>query len=170
MLRSAFPVDGSAGPAALRIELRGGSRAGVERSLLRRVAQRVVAAEGLSGSLLLSIALVDDAAIRTVNREQRGIDAATDVLSFPLLEELQASSEVFALPPDTPRHLGDVLISYQRAADQAAEYGHSFGREVCYLLAHGVLHLLGYDHLEEAERLAMRAREEAALAPLGLTR
>jgi probable rRNA maturation factor len=119
---------------------------------------------------VLSIALVDDAAIRTMNREQRGIDQATDVLSFPLLEHLQSAGEGFALPPDAPRHLGDVVISYERAAAQAAEYDHSFNREVCYLLAHGVLHLLGYDHVEEREQVAMRAREEAALAPLGLTR
>ena len=161
--------QGGAEPA-LRIELRGGARAGVPRPLLLRVAQRVVTDEQLSGPLVLSIALVDDAAIRTMNREQRGIDQATDVLSFPLLEHLQSAGEGFALPPDAPRHLGDVVISYERAAAQAAEYGHSFNREVCYLLAHGVLHLLGYDHVEEGEQVAMRAREEAALAPLGLTR
>ena len=155
---------------ALRIEVRGGARAGVRRALLARVAQRVVTAEQLSGPLVLSIALVDDVAMRTVNREQRGIDQATDVLSFPLLEHLQSAGEGFALPPEAPRHLGDVVISYERAAAQAAEYGHSFDREVCYLLAHGVLHLLGYDHVEESEQIAMRAREEAALTPLGLSR
>lgn len=154
----------------LRIELRGGARAGVPRALLLRVAQRVVTEEQLSGPLLLSIALVDDAAIRAVNHKHRGIDQATDVLSFPLLEHLQSAGDGFALPPDAPRHLGDVVISYERAAAQAAEYGHSFNREVCYLLAHGVLHLLGYDHVEQGEQMAMRAREEAALAPLGLTR
>ena len=91
-------------------------------------------------------------------------------LSFPLLPDLQPEAPEFVLPPDAPRHVGDVLISYERAVAQAAEYGHSVEREVCYLLAHGILHLLGHDHQEEAERARMREREEAALRPLGLTR
>jgi probable rRNA maturation factor len=74
------------------------------------------------------------------------------------------------LPPDEPRLLGDVLISYERAVVQAGEYGHSLDRELCYLLVHGVLHVLGYDHLEDEERRQMRAREEAALGALGLIR
>ena len=92
------------------------------------------------------------------------------MLSFPLLDEFQTSDSGFALPPGEPRHLGDVLISYERARAQAAAYGHSVERELCYLLAHGVLHLLGYDHRRPKERRAMREREEAALRPLGLAR
>jgi probable rRNA maturation factor len=144
-------------------------RAPLPRGLLQRVARRVVAAERLTGRLVLGLHLLDDEALRTANRSQRGLDATTDVLSFPLLPELQPSGD-FVLPPDEPRHLGDVLISYPRARQQAAEYGHSVEREICYLLAHGILHLLGYDHQEEAERLIMRQHEEAALAPLGLGR
>ena len=130
----------------------------------------MVAEEGLGGPLVLGIHLLDDVRLRRANRELRGVDAETDVLSFPLLSELQASASGFALPPGEPRHLGDVLISFERARAQAAEYGHSVERELCYLLAHGVLHLLGYDHLQPNERRAMREREEAALQPLGLTR
>jgi probable rRNA maturation factor len=130
----------------------------------------VIAAEGLAGPLVLGVHLLDDVGLRQANRELRGLDSETDVLSFPLLSELQTSAPSFALPPGEPRHLGDVLISFERARAQAAEYGHSVERELCYLLAHGVLHLLGHDHVQPTERRAMREREEAALRPLGLTR
>jgi probable rRNA maturation factor len=142
----------------------------VSSRLLRAVARRVIQAEGLVGRLRLDVQILDDAGLRAVNREHRGIDAATDVLSFPLLDELQQGGREFAIPPDEPRLLGDVLISFERAVLQAAEFGHSVERELCYLLAHGVLHLLGYDHVAEDERLQMRKREEAALQPLGLAR
>jgi probable rRNA maturation factor len=155
---------------SLRVELGISVEAPVDRRLLRRVARRVATAEGLAGPHVLAVHLADDEALRRANREQRGIDRATDVLSFPLLPDLQPGSQAFALPPDEPRHLGDVLISYERAAAQAAEYGHGVEREVCYLLAHGILHLLGHDHEEAGERQRMREREEAALGPLGLAR
>jgi probable rRNA maturation factor len=154
----------------LRIELRNEVGAPLDPALLRKVARRVVAAEGLVGPHLLAVHLLDDAGLRAANREQRGVDAPTDVLSFPLLPEFQQGATEFALPPDAPRHIGDVLISYERATAQAAEYEHPVEREVSYLLAHGVLHLLGYDHVAEDERGAMRAKEEAALGPLGLSR
>ena len=114
--------------------------------------------------------LLDDVELRRVNREQRGVDVETDVLSFPLLSELQPVGSDFALPPTEPRHLGEVLISFERALSQAAQFGHGLERELCYLLAHGVLHLLGYDHALQEEGERMRAREEAALQPLGLAR
>ena len=113
---------------------------------------------------VLSLHLVSDQTIRSLNREHRARDAPTDVLSFPLYEA------GFALPPDEAVHLGDVVISYPRAVDQAHNYGHSVDREIGYLVAHGVLHVLGYDHEDEAERLLMRAKEEEALRSLGLTR
>jgi probable rRNA maturation factor len=116
------------------------------------------------GEYLISLHLVDDEAIRALNAEHRAKDAATDVLSFPLLEG------DFVVPPGEPVHLGDVVVSYPRAVAQAADYGHSVEREVAYLVAHGVLHVLGYDHEEEPERLQMRAKEEEALRPLGFTR
>ena len=113
---------------------------------------------------VLSLHLVGDETIRALNAEHRDKDAATDVLSFPLFEP------GFALPPDEPVHLGDVVVSYPRAVAQADEYGHSVEREVAYLVAHGVLHVLGYDHEEESDRLRMREKEEEALRPLGFTR
>jgi probable rRNA maturation factor len=115
-------------------------------------------------SYVLGLHLVGDEDIRALNREHRARDAVTDVLSFPLW-----SSE-FVLPEGEPLNLGDVVVCFPRAVEQASEYGHSVEREVAYLVAHGVLHILGYDHEEPAEQLVMRAKEEEALRPLGFTR
>jgi probable rRNA maturation factor len=118
----------------------------------------------------LSLHLVSDTTIRALNADHRAIDRATDVLSFPL-HDASADGEVgFVLPPDEPIHLGDVVVSYPRAVEQAADYGHSVEREVAYLVAHGVLHVLGYDHELDSERQVMRQREEEALQPLGFVR
>jgi len=112
----------------------------------------------------LGLHLVRDETIRSLNREHRARDARTDVLSFPLYEA------GFVLPPGEPVHLGDVVIAYSRAVEQARELGHSVDREIGYLTAHGVLHILGYDHEHEPDQVLMRAKEEEALRPLGLTR
>jgi len=113
---------------------------------------------------VISVHLVGDATIRALNAEHRALDSVTDVLSFPLFEP------DFVLPEGEPVNLGDVVISYPRAVAQGDEYGHSVDREVGYLVAHGVLHVLGYDHEEESERERMRRKEEEALQPLGFTR
>jgi probable rRNA maturation factor len=113
---------------------------------------------------VLSLHLVSDSTIRGLNAEHRARDAVTDVLSFPLLEP------GFVLPVGEPVNLGDVVVSYPRAVAQADEFGHSVEREVAYLVAHGVLHVLGYDHEEEAERERMRHKEEEVLQPLGFVR
>jgi probable rRNA maturation factor len=154
----------------LTVELHNDVAAPLDPALLRQLARRVLAAEGRTGRYLLTVHVADDEALRQANWQQRGVDAPTDVLSFPLLPELQRQGDAFALPPGAPRHLGDVLISYERAVAQAAAYGHSVERELGYLLVHGILHVLGYDHEAEDERQQMREREEAVLAPLGLTR
>jgi probable rRNA maturation factor len=168
------PARAEAVPAArrlsLRLELRNAVGAPVDPGLLRKVARRALGPEGLVGPHLLAVHLLDDEGLREVNLAQRGIDAPTDVLSFPLLPRLQPGEHQFALPPDAPHHLGDVLVSYDRASAQAAEYGHSVERELCYLLVHGVLHLLGYDHVVADEQRLMRQKEEAVLGPLGLAR
>ena len=116
---------------------------------------------------VISLHLVGDDTIRALNREHRGKDAHTDVLSFPLHDP---NGMRFVLPPDQPAHLGDVVVSLPRAAEQARDFGHSLDRELGYLVAHGVLHVLGYDHEEEADRRRMRQKEEEALRPLGFTR
>jgi probable rRNA maturation factor len=115
----------------------------------------------------VSLHLVSDETIRALNQELRGKDAHTDVLSFPLHDP---NGMRFVLPPGEPVNLGDVVVSYPRAVDQASQFGHSVDRELGYLVAHGVLHLLGYDHEEDAERRVMRRKEEEALSPLGFTR
>jgi probable rRNA maturation factor len=115
----------------------------------------------------ISLHLVGNDTIRSLNHEHRGLDSHTDVLSFPLHDP---NGMRFVLPPGQPASLGDVVVSYPRALEQARDFGHSIDRELGYLVAHGVLHVLGYDHEEPAERRIMRQKEEEALAPLGFIR
>jgi probable rRNA maturation factor len=119
------------------------------------------------GAYTLNVHFVDDDEIRALNAEHRGKDTHTDVLSFPLHDP---NGMRFVLPPGVPANLGDVVVSLPRAEEQAHDFGHSVERELAYLVAHGVLHLLGHDHEVESDRRRMRQLEEAALAPLGLTR
>jgi probable rRNA maturation factor len=116
---------------------------------------------------VIGLHLVGDATMRALNAEHRGQDVHTDVLSFPLNDP---DGAVFVVPADQPANLGDVVVSYPRAVEQALEFGHSTDREIGYLVAHGVLHVLGYDHEAEADRRRMRQREEEALRPLGFIR
>ena len=116
---------------------------------------------------VIGLHLVGDDTIRALNAEHRGIDGHTDVLSFPLHNPTGAP---FVLPPDQPVSLGDVVVSHPRAVEQAAEFGHSTDREIGYLVAHGVLHVLGHDHEAKPDRVRMRQREEEALRPLGFIR
>lgn len=125
----------------------------------------------------VSILLVDDHQIHQLNRQYRGVDSPTDVLSFPMLEfgegqdrgELQAVLNAACRDGQTLL-LGDIVLSLERAQHQAQEYGHSFSREVGYLVVHGMLHLLGYDHEQEEQRLRMRQKEEKVMEMLGLSR
>ncbi|NPV72826.1 MAG: rRNA maturation RNase YbeY [Pelotomaculum sp.] len=132
--------------------------------LLTRAAQEVLKAEGYGEEAEVSLVFVDDAYIHGLNRQYRGVDAPTDVLSFAMQEgEPLAGGEEELI-------LGDVVISLQAAERQAGEYGHSLQREAAYLAVHGVLHLLGYDHQGEEERKIMRRKEEEVLGRLNLTR
>jgi probable rRNA maturation factor len=141
-------------------------------ALIERTVAAVLAGEGVGGSVEVSVLVTDDDALQALNRDYRGVDLPTDVLSFAAEEEQPgAVRPAFVLPPTAPRYLGDIAISYERVVAQAAEYGHSHARELAYLAAHGTLHLLGYDHERGAEdAAAMRAREEAAMERLGLRR
>ena len=141
--------------------------AGLDLSLAERAVAAVLQAEGTPGPLEVGLLIADDARLQTLNRDYRGLDEPTDVLSFAD----DAPDTPFVGQPGAPRYLGDIAISYQRVIAQAAEYGHSPARELAYLAAHGTLHLLGYDHERgPADEAAMRAREEAAMAALGLGR
>ena len=115
------------------------------------------------GDCQLSVVITTDAEVRALNRQYAGEDRPTDVLSFS-----QEEGEPFAAPPDEPRRLGDVIISLETADQQATEAGHDLDAELAHLLAHGILHLLGYDHAEPEEEAAMRERERAVLAKAGV--
>ncbi len=135
--------------------------------LIRKAVQRALDAEGVDRPCLISVMLTDDAGIREVNREYRGIDQATDVLSFPM-NDLRAGDfdpDACDIDPETGAlMLGDMMISLERCAEQGEEFGHGFGREVQYLSVHSVLHLLGYNHLDEGPmKRQMRAREKAIM-------
>lgn len=115
----------------------------------------------------ISLSLVNDARIHVLNREYRGIDRPTDVLSFALQEDDPEEPQIIDFQDDL---LGDIVISIERARSQAIEYGHTFEREFLYLAIHGTLHLLGYDHETEEEQANMRNKEEEVLDLLGLQR
>ncbi|MGQ9674225.1 MAG: rRNA maturation RNase YbeY [Chloroflexota bacterium] len=133
----------------------------VDLEMLRRAIEKALMAEGIGGTVEVSLVITDDDEVRELNATYRGVDQPTDVLSFPQL--VPGQDYGFVLPPGQAQHLGDVIISFPRAVEQAEEYGHSLERELSYLTVHGVLHLLGYDHQKEAERRIMRSKEEAAL-------
>ena len=131
----------------------------VDEGSLHHVAAEVLRQEGVVGETELSLIVTDDEAIRELNRRFRGVDAPTDVLAFGA-----GTEEHFVSAPESPPHLGDVVISYQRALAQATELGHAVEEELRLLAIHGILHLLGYDHQEEAAAQKMRKRERAILA------
>ena len=144
--------------------------------LLTRVITAALEAENVPIPCGVDVLLTTDEGIREINLEQREIDAATDVLSFPMLELTPGvpptGQEEDELDPETGLcPLGDMVISVERAQEQAKEFGHSVQREIAYLAVHSVLHLLGYDHLDEGPMKAqMREREEAIMSVLGLER
>lgn len=139
---------------------------------LRHAAKAALKAQGVRDDCVINIMLTDDAGIRAINSEQRGVDKATDVLSFPLNELTEGAFDPAACEadPETERlMLGDMVLNLERCAAQGEEYGHGFAREISYLTVHSVLHLLGYDHLDEgARKRRMRERENAIMEVLGL--
>ena len=142
-------------------------------ALIRRTIRTALAAEGLTAPCEVDVLLTDDDGIHEINRELRQVDRPTDVLSFPEFELTpgQLPGPEDADPGTGLIPLGDMVLSMERVAAQAREYGHSKRRELSYLVTHSVLHLLGYDHLDVGPMKAqMRAREEAIMALLGLER
>ncbi len=142
-------------------------------ALIRKVIRTALAAEGVDFPCEVDVLLTGDDGIHEINREMRQVDRPTDVLSFPEFDltpgELPGPED--ADPGTGLVPLGDMVISMERVAAQAKEYGHSNRRELSYLVVHSVLHLLGYDHLDEGPQKArMRAREEAILEELGIGR
>ncbi len=140
---------------------------------LGEVIRAALDAEGVDTPCEVDVLVTDDAGIRRVNLDMRGVDTPTDVLSFPMfdLSPGDKPSSEDADPATGLVPLGDMCLSLERARAQAGEYGHSSRRELAYLAVHSVLHLLGYDHLDEGPmKEQMRGREEAIMEGLGLPR
>ena len=141
-------------------------------ALVKRAAKAALKAQGVDANCIINVMLTDDEGIHAINLEQRGVDAPTDVLSFPMNELTEGAFEAEECEVDFESGkllLGDMVLNLQRCAQQAAEFGHGYDREISYLTVHSVLHLLGYDHLDEGKRKkAMRAREKAVMEILGL--
>lgn len=143
---------------------------------IRTCINAVLKAEGVTAKCEINVLVTDDAGIREINRTSRNIDSATDVLSFPMFElapgELPEDWTPFQDPDTGLVPLGDMCISLERAVAQAQEFGHTTRREVGYLTIHSMLHLLGYDHLDEGpQKRQMRAREEAIASEIpGMSR
>ena len=134
--------------------------------LIEKVISEALRYGGVNDNTEVSVTIVDNEEIRKINNKFRNIDRATDVLSFPLIDFDNES-----LPDDGSKiYLGDIIISIERAKEQAKEYGHSIDREIGFLTAHSMLHLLGYDHMVPEEEKEMFAKQEEILNNLGLRR
>lgn len=146
--------------------------------IIDRVVREALDHEGCPYEAEVSVILTDNDSIQAINREQRQIDAPTDVLSFPMIDyeepshfdHVEAAAEDYFNPETGELLLGDIVISVDKVIEQAGLYGHSRERELAFLVAHSMLHLCGYDHMEEGEREEMEARQEEILKPLGYTR
>jgi probable rRNA maturation factor len=145
----------------INVQIKRGYGKAVSKKRLQLLAQAALAAEAVAPPVELGIVVTDDGTVRRLNRFYRGIDKTTDVLSFALTEDVADAD--FITPSDGVSRLGEVIISYPRAVAQAEERGHSVEREIAWLLIHGILHLLGYDHQDDATEARMRQREKAIL-------
>lgn len=145
-----------------------------DKSFLTRVAETALSVMGATDAAL-DLTFVGRARIRALNASLRGVDRVTDVLSFPTIPHvdlpLRKEQYPFDVDPSSGKvYLGSIVICRVRAEEQAAEYGHSFERELAYLTVHGVMHLLSFDHVEEEDKRRMREAEEKVLAVLGIGR
>lgn len=136
-------------------------------SLINAVVRKALEIQEVTADVELSIVITDNNSIRRINKEFRDKDMPTDVLSFPgyepeEIEEVKKSEELMVI--------GDIIISKEKVIEQSKEYENTFEREFAYLLVHGILHLLGYDHMEESEKTVMRENEEKILSELNLSR
>lgn len=148
--------------------------------LFRKAVAAALAFEKVTTPVEIGLQIVSEEEIRTLNRDYREIDRVTDVLSFPMLEyeegelpceRVERAMQEGETDPETEEvPLGDIIICQKRAKEQAAEYGHSFEREMAFLSVHSVLHLLGYDHMVPEEEKVMFSKQEEILNGIGLTR
>ena len=144
-------------------------------ALLEKVLSKGLEMEGITIPVEVSVTITTPEEVHALNKEYRGIDRTTDVLSFPMVEfdsdDLNACISQSEWDPDEDCvMLGDIILNYDQALAQAEEYGHSAKRELSFLTIHSLLHLLGYDHMEQEEELIMREHQEQVLEALSITR
>lgn len=145
---------------------------------IETVITKVLQHENFSQNMEVSVSIVSNDEIQRINREQREKNQVTDVLSFPLLEveeirqmkEEGQRNQLFQNPETGEIMLGDIVISIEKAKEQALQYNHSLMREICFLITHSMLHLLGYDHMTEEEDLEMRKKQSTVLKEVGIVR
>jgi probable rRNA maturation factor len=136
----------------------------LEESWLRRIALRILEAEGIASPAEMGLVITDNKTVQKLNKTYRGEDQPTDVLAFHMSPNTSQESELrFVGPPDGVHHLGEVVISYPQAVKQAQEQGHSVAEELALLIVHGILHLLGYNDELPEDRKQMKAREKEIL-------
>jgi probable rRNA maturation factor len=135
----------------------------VDGGWVKKIVRQVIKAEGMPPPYEVGLVFTDSETVKQLNREYRGVDEPTDVLAFYMLPQ-KGADDSFALPPDGVTRLGEVIISYPQAVEQAREQGHSPERELALLVIHGILHLLGYDHEEPEEEREMKEKERELLA------
>jgi probable rRNA maturation factor len=139
--------------------------------LLERLLQFAAKKENINGEAEISINFVTNKEIQEINRDYRDKDAPTDVISFAMQESVEGELEIIdGEDMGIPETLGDIIISIEKAKEQAEEYNHSYERELGFLAVHGLLHLLGYDHMDEQEEKKMFAKQEEILGEFGLER
>ena len=139
--------------------------------IIKRVIKQCFKEEKIENSkLYISITLTNPEHIHEINKKYRNVDRATDVLSFPMFEKSEIEEKIRNNDFQHEDVLGDIVISIEKVEEQAKEYGHSFEREFAYMLVHGFYHLMGYDHIEENDKVIMRKKEEIVLNKIGITR
>lgn len=138
---------------------------------IKKVVEKCFEEEGISDSkLCLTVTLTNPENIRNINKEYRKIDKETDVLSFPMFEKQELDEMIAKKQFEHEDVLGDIIISIARVEEQAKEYGHSFERELSYMVVHGFYHVMGYDHIKEEDKVKMRPKEEKILNDLKILR
>ena len=141
------------------------------KNVIEKVLSQCFKEEKLENSkLCVTVTLTTPKTIQEINKQYRNIDRATDVLSFPMFEKDELDSKIQENDFENEDILGDIVVSVDKVKEQAIEYGHSFERELSYMIVHGFYHLMGYDHIEEEDKKVMREKEENILKKLDITR
>ena len=141
------------------------------KEVIEKVLSQCFKEEKLENSkLCVTVTLTTPKTIQEINKQYRNIDRATDVLSFPMFEKDELDNKIQENDFENEDILGDIVVSVEKVKEQAIEYGHSFERELSYMIVHGFYHLMGYDHIEEDDKKVMRKKEENILRKLDITR